>query len=204
MVTRRILAPFLPTLTLAEAEELERQHSHYVLVSDEGSGPELRTVNSQNDARGVTEDWRTALFAGLALIGMTNRAVEGVFNLVYVTRSSACVRRFSALCFLTAATWAYALFRVLNKTPKTPPYDLFILGILHLIHGVLTLGEQWYLSLTLGSLRSSLRFLAPEAVNIGITIMFLAIIMSLPLNLPSSDVDRTKSVSNICIFQHLL
>jgi len=185
-----IKSPFLPTLTLDEAEELQRQFN------------ETNTSPSQSENRTVQKviekapKWRTGLFWFLAFIEVGGWLVVAILKTIHATRlSTSDIRLY--LPFLAAATWVYALVRVIHTPPLTPPFDLFILTIFHLLGRVLTLGGQLYTNQTIGTKLPSKNILVAEGVDLGIITIFLTLIMFLPLNVPSADVDPAKIVSLI-------
>ena len=181
----RIRAPFLPTLTLAEAEEFERH------AAVEPEPPPHPVVDS-------APRWRTALFASLTLLELVAWLFLGVVHAIVRAISATHASLFTSLPFLTALTWLYALFRVLHRPPVTPPFDLFILYILHLLGGVVILGAQLYISATSATPLPPNAVLAAEGVHLGLVLALLALITTLPLNLPSAHVDFDKIVSDRC------
>lgn len=191
-VFARIRAPFLPTLTVSEAEELERQFA--VEDSSEARPFELPPLTTVTAPR-----WRTALFAVLTFVEVGAWLALGIMKAIHAIRHMPTTRSFDLFPFiplLVWITWVYAFARILHRPPMTPPYDLFILFILHLAGGVITLGAQLYSSRAFGSPLPSDKVLAAEAVHLGILTTLLTLIVSLPLNIPSAPVNKETPVSH--------
>lgn len=196
-----IRAPFLPTLTVSEAQELEHQFA----LEDSGEARRSEQLPSSNTA----PRWRSALFVFLALVEFVAWLVVGVVSAIRAIRNVPASRSFHFLPYiplLVSFTWAFALARLLHRPPKTPPYDLFILFILHLAGGVLNLAGQLYTARTSGTPFPSDRVIAAESVHLGILVVLLVLIVSLPLNEPIEPVDEVTVVShdNLIIIRLLL
>lgn len=186
-VLARIRAPFLPSLTVSEAEELERQFA----LEDSSETP--RFEHPATNA--VAPQWRTALFTVLIFIELAAWLVLGVVHVVHATRHASAGDFLQWIPLLISITWAYAFVRLLHRPPVTPPYDIFVLFILHLAGSVLTLGGQLYSSRTLGSPLPSRRVIAAESVHLGILVILLTLIVSLPLNVTTKPLDTKTPVS---------
>jgi hypothetical protein len=188
-VLARIRAPFLPTLTVSEAQELEHQFA----VEDASE----TTPSEQLSTHVAAPRWRTTLFAALALIELTAWLALGITNAIHAIRhapATPLVDFLQWIPLLISITWAYAFARLLHRPPITPPYDLFILFIFHLVGGVVTLGGQLYASRTLGTPLPSDKVIAVESVHLGILVTLLALIVSLPLNVQVKPVDTQTTV----------
>jgi hypothetical protein len=149
------------------------------------------------------------LFAVLTFVELGAWFVVGIMKAIHAVRHIPTTHSFDLLPFiplLVWITWVYAFARILHRPPVTPPYDLFMLFILHLTGGVLTLGGQLYSARTLGSPIPSEKVLTAESVHIGILIALLSLIVSLPLNIPRAPLETEKPVSrsgnNLCMIHY--
>jgi hypothetical protein len=98
---------------------------------------------------------------------------------------------------LVAVSWFYASLKPVMRPSPTPPYDLFIMYLVHAFTALLSVGSATYTRYTYGESVSN-------AYVLGTTIHFiilgglLAIVFSMPLGVPTSQVDKVeigKSIS---------
>jgi len=98
---------------------------------------------------------------------------------------------------LVAISWFYASVKPVMRPPLTPPYDLFILYLVHGFTALLSVGSAIYSWYIYGESVSN-------AYILGTTIHFiilgglLAIVFSMPLGVPTAQVDKEeigKSIS---------
>lgn len=183
----RIRAPFLPTLTVSEAEELERQF----VLEDSTEPPHSEQLLTHPAA----PKWSTVLFAVLAFVELAAWLALGIVHTAHVIRHANSFDLLTWIPFLVSFTWVYAFIRLLHRPPVTPPYDLFVLFILHLTGSVLTLGGQLYSSRTLGTPLPPPLTLTAESVHLGILVILLSLIVALPLNVPAKPLDTQTPVS---------
>ncbi|KZP25984.1 hypothetical protein FIBSPDRAFT_918282 [Athelia psychrophila] len=94
----------------------------------------------------------------------------------------------SALPYVLALPWIYAALRPLLRPPATPPYDLFALFAAHLAMGALLLGGVLYTHYVLDGPPAAPLALAGLAANVASVLVGLAVVMDIPMDVPSSRV----------------
>ena len=92
---------------------------------------------------------------------------------------------------LVAMSWLYASLKPIMRPSSTPPYDLFILYLIHVFTAFLSVGATIYD-----------KYIYEESASyayvLGITIHFvvlgglLAIVFSMPLGVPTTQVDKKE------------
>lgn len=93
--------------------------------------------------------------------------------------------------FLVAISWLYASLKPIMRPSSTPPYDLFILYLVHVSTAFLSVGATIYGKYVYGESTSYVYVL-------GITTHFvvlgglLAIVFSMPLGVPTTQVDKKE------------
>lgn len=95
------------------------------------------------------------------------------------------------LPFALALPWVYATLRPLLRPPTTPPYDLFVLFVAHLVMGALMLGGVLYTEA-----EASVLVLAGLSANIMAVLVCLAVVVNIPMDVPSSSVKTEDIVSS--------
>ncbi|KAF9027408.1 multidrug resistance-associated ABC transporter [Hymenopellis radicata] len=166
---RKATKPFRTFLTLHEAEALD--------IQDEKETLEIPIV---------VPVWRTVVFALLGLVEALCWVGEGSYRAVSTPSDVWGIVR----AFLIAATWLYTVVRPVVSPAATPPYDVFVVYILHLIGGILMLGGALYDAAVFGFPLPHGIILAGLYANPIITIVLLAVVMGMPLDVPSSRVRK--------------
>lgn len=172
---RKLGEPFKTFLTLHEAEALD--------VQDERETVEVSAV---------VPLWRTVVFALLGLVEALGWAGEGSYRIVIASDDVWSIVR----PFLISLTWLYTVVRPVASPTATPPYDVFVLYILHLVGGTLMLGGAIYESTVYGVPLPHGVILVGLYANLLIVVALLAVVMSMPIGVPSSRVKKSDIVSS--------
>jgi hypothetical protein len=91
--------------------------------------------------------------------------------------------------FLVALTWLYAVVRPILRPTATPPYDMLTLHTLQIAGGTLQLGGYIFQHVWGAPLPGTL-VLAGLSVNLAALVGLVAVIMGMPLVLPSDLVKK--------------
>ncbi len=173
-VVRQTTKLFRTFLTLHEAETLD--------IKDEQETLEIPIV---------VPVWRTIVFALLGLMEALCWVGEGSYRALVMYYDVWGIVR----AFLIAATWLYTVVRLVMSPAATPPYDVFVVYIQHLIGAILLLGGTLYDAAVFGLPLPHGVILAGLYVNPIITISLLAVVMGMPIDVPSSRVKVADIVS---------
>ncbi|KAF8518374.1 hypothetical protein BU17DRAFT_90966 [Hysterangium stoloniferum] len=191
----KIRAPFLPTLTLLESEELEK---HFAAEDAQGHDYTASSTAAASQPADKAEQvksplWRTIILAVASAIELVAWLAIGTLNLVKIVHHAPANRPFSFLPwtpFALAFTWLYTLGRIVHRPPVTPPYDVFILTIFHLLGGGFAFADQLYMYGTFGTPLPGRPELIAEGVHMGILVLMVTLIMAMPLNVRRAPVDK--------------
>ncbi|GJJ07978.1 hypothetical protein Clacol_002185 [Clathrus columnatus] len=173
-----LVAPFLPTLTTREAEELD------VRFAQQDASHNRRAPIEPIELNISPPYWRTAFLIVLSCVELTGWLAVAIYNLIQFNQqnNSAPFSFLPWTSYLIAFAWVYVLARILHTPPVTPPYDLFILFSIYFFQGVYHLGYAFFFYSTKEiPLPSNLELLA-QGVNVGILLCLLLVVFSLPLN----------------------
>jgi hypothetical protein len=112
---------------------------------------------------------------------------------IIVSENGKEIQVWSALSpFLIATTWLYASIRPVVRPPATPPYDLFILYLMHLVGAIISFVAIVYDHRISGiPFPGALTLLALAANFIAISTC-LVIALGMPLSIPPLNVDKGK------------
>lgn len=184
---QNVLGPntFRRFLTLHEAEALN--------AASEGAVDVEIVVNAKSPL------WRTLLLCGIALLQSMAWLALASYRLFTEPFHPSLV-----LPYVLAFPWLYATLRPLLKPLSTPPYDLFVLLFVHLFMGMLMLGGALYTHYVLGGPSASPFSLTGLSVNIGAVLVNLAVVVSMPMGVPSSRVKEADIVSLISTDVHVV
>jgi hypothetical protein len=186
---RPIKEPFSPFLTLQEAEALDAAAFAETKVAlGEGGQGEADSVAEHVESRHF---WKSLLLSWFALIetlvwlGIASfTIIQDEGNPVYV-----------ASAFVLALTWLFATMRPIVRPKLTPPYDLFTLYLIYTVFEIVSLGTFAHDHHAYGTpLPSSLIFTA-HILNLCVLFILVAIVLSMPISVPSSRVEKAKIVS---------
>jgi hypothetical protein len=181
-----IKGPLSPFLTLQEAEAL-----------DAASITESKAALGQSDADAVAEHvesrhfWKSLLLSWFALI--ETLVWLGIASFTIIQDNSGPV--YVASPFVLSLTWLFATVRSIVRPKLTPPYDLFTLYLIHTVFELVSLGAFAYSHHVHGTpLPPSLIFTA-HILNLCVLFILVAIVLSMPLSIPSRRVEKAKIVS---------
>lgn len=183
-----LAAPFLPTLTVEEAGELDVQFAQQdASYTGKPPVPVVRLPVSRSW-------WRVALLVTLPGIEFAGWTAVAIYNLVQVIHhtSSSPFAFLPWTPFLVALTWAYAFVRTLHRPPSTPPYDLFILYTFYFFEAICKI---YYAVSTDGAPLPSQSDLLVFGTHFIILSCLLLVIFSLPLNVRRYQVLSTEKVA---------
>ena len=163
-----IKIPFTTFLSLKDAEAYQPgEHSDETAESV----PLWRSLSLSSIALLETVAWTTV--GGYSLI-VTNDPVWKVWT-----------------PFTIAFSWLYASIRPLVRRRHTPPYDLFILYLLHLTSAALNIGAMLY-DRALGRPRPSQFLTATTMLDLAAIIIALGLVLRMPVAQPSTHVDKSE------------
>lgn len=96
--------------------------------------------------------------------------------------------------FVFAATWVYAFIRPMARPTATPPYDLFILFITHLVFDMITFGGALYDHQVVGLPLPSAFIMFARIANLFVVLALLSVVLSMPLAIPDRHVKAEEVV----------
>ena len=135
--------------------------------------------------------WRTFLLCTVALIETLAWIAYGSFRII-ISQKQDDPKAFDTtlvLPFILALPWIYALFRPLLKPPLTPPYDLFVLYLAHLVMGVIMLGAVLFNHLSYDESLPETWGLVGLVGNLALLILGLVLIVSARMAVPPKGVN---------------
>ena len=136
--------------------------------------------------------WRTIALAFVALVQALIWLSAGAYNLVtheFDTWMGVCA-------LLIGSTWVYGVFKPVFWPKPTAHLDLFWLYFVHLVFGVVLLGGIIYEHRTFVHLplQSRIEF-APLIFNVVAIFIELALVSTMPMELPRSSINKEDIVS---------
>lgn len=173
-----VKVPFKSFLTIDEAEALDQK----IAVGDTAFGDE----DSDQKTFASTSLVRTLVLASASLVEALVWLALGCFRLIAISDNVWAGFR----PILVASSWIYAAIRPIASPPKTAPYDLFFLYLLHLFGGILLLGGVFFDG---GSL--SVAPILALVANLAMIVGLLAVVLAMPLAVPSKRVKKDDIVS---------
>ncbi|KDQ49974.1 hypothetical protein JAAARDRAFT_42467 [Jaapia argillacea MUCL 33604] len=167
-----IKSPLTRYITLPEAEALD-------------AGDNVEDVASKTPPVPL---WRTVVLTWIALLETLVWLGIGSYRLIAQPNEHPWYA--VVLPIIVAASWFYAAVKPVVRPSPTPPYDLFILYIIHLVGAILALGHvifehkvQWI------PLPPPL-MLAGMILNLVAAILLVVVVLNMPLAIPSSRVKK--------------
>jgi hypothetical protein len=134
--------------------------------------------------------WRTVVFVFAGLLESLAWLAYGSFLLI-----TGHPRWDAIQLFLVALTWLYTAARPVLRPTATPPYDLLTLYMVHIGGGILRLGGYLFAHNSSGAPLPGTLVLVGLSVNLAILVGLVAVIMGMPLALPSRLVKKENIVS---------
>lgn len=184
-LTRPIKEPFTPFLTLQEAEALDAAAK--AALGEAG----------QDEADSVTEHveskhfWRSLLLSWFALIETLVWLGVASFTILKNERDPVYV----ASPFVLALTWLFAAVRPTVRPKMTPPYDLITLYLIYIAFEMVSLGAFAYNYHAYGTPLPPPLIITAHILNLCVLFILVAIVLSMPLSVPSRRVEKSKIVS---------
>lgn len=179
-IIRRVLdvlkTPFRPFLTLREAEILNTGEKIENVPQDEASAVPL---------------WRTLVLSLIALTETLAWLALGSYHLVIAPEDIWSDLR----PFAIALSWLYATCRPVICPTATPPFDLFAFYFLRVAGDVLSFGGELYDHTVMGDPLPAKWVIAFQVVNLVAGVVLLLVVLSMPLDVPSSRVNPEDIVS---------
>ena len=175
-------APFQPLVTLEEAEALDEVDEMPASHASEAGGPDSQS--------GSVPLWRTVLLSWIALLETLAWLSFGIFRLIEGQNSL----WYALSPIAIAITWLYAVVRPIARPTLTPPYDLFALFLCHWTTSILLLGGLVYNCFA--SKAATLDWLTTAGLGANVTAVtvLLAIVLQMPLSIPSERVRKEEIV----------
>ena len=175
-------------LTLPDAEALDAQAA----TGNASAGEEDALFEATPKAASAVPLWRTLSLSWIALFEALVWFAIGSYSFIQDNAMLNIARP-----FVTALAWLYAAVRPVAKPQATPPFDVFVLTVVHLLVGILTLGGTIFQNRVDGIPLPPLIVLSLYAANLAAILIILTLLLAMPLAIPSSRVDKEKIV---CFF----
>ncbi|KAJ7807829.1 hypothetical protein B0H14DRAFT_3152303 [Mycena olivaceomarginata] len=171
--------PFAQFLSLHDAEGLA--------LADENNVSE-----AELEVENTVPLWRTVVFVFAGLLESLAWLAYGSFLLI-----TGHPRWDAIQLFLVALTWLYTAARPVLRPTATPPYDLLTLYMVHIGGGILRLGGYLFAHNSSGAPLPGTLVLVGLSVNLAILVGLVAVIMGMPLALPSRLVKKENIGSSV-------
>ncbi|KAF9219839.1 P-loop containing nucleoside triphosphate hydrolase protein [Gyrodon lividus] len=173
-----VTTPFHHFMTLREAEALDAA----ALAAEKPVDDTLDTLVVDN----VIPLWRTVSLAFIALVQALLWLAAGAYSLITEKE-----HLWAGVCaLLLGATWVYGACKPVFWPKATAHVDLFALYVVHLVFAVLLLGGTLYDYQILNIPWPSRFQLAGLIVNLVAVLLELAVVSTMPLELPSYGVNK--------------
>lgn len=185
-LVRPVKTLFVPFLTLQEAEALD--------VADAAESRAALGEVVQGEPEAVIEQieprhfWKPLFLSWIALIETLSWLGVASFNVIRDQRDPVYV----ATSFVFALVWLFATLRPILRPKPTPSFDLFVLYLIFFIAEVISLGTFIHNKHAYGTPFPDALTLATHILNLGALLILVAIVLSMPLAIPSRRVDKEK------------
>jgi len=183
---RPVKGQFVPFLTLQEAEALDAAATteSKAAFGDIGQDPHDEQVEPGHLWKSLLLSW-FALVETLVWFGVASfTLIQDGWDSFYVASS-----------FVLALTWLFATVRPILRPISTPPYGLFTLYLIYTVFESVSLGAFAYNHHAHSTPFPPPLVLAAHILNLCILLILVAIVLSMPLAIPSSRVEKAKIVS---------
>ena len=182
-------------LTLQSAEEL-------VFKDKQVATPEISNgTNSPIDSKASSRP-TTFVLASVGIIEVVSHLALGIYRLLsedLVHHQSGLYRAWGP--FVLSLCWVYATVGPIRQPIVTPSYDLFAFYVLFFLGLMAQVVGIFYDAYVAGIFTASLVEVAWTGFHVVCAIIVLVTTLRLPLNIPSSNIDRTQIVSHLVLFQ---
>lgn len=136
--------------------------------------------------------WRTLVFAFIGLLEMIIWLATGAYNSI--------LSRPALNPFLNVFAWSYTVARPIAYPSATVPYDLFCIYSLQLFSEAFQLGGMLFTRDAFGIPLPSTDIVALHAVNLSLVVILLAVVLYMPMAIPSGKVNIKDIVSlGVCV-----
>lgn len=178
-----------PFLTLQEAEALDAAAiaESKAALGEVGQG-ETDAVAEHVESRHF---WKSLLLSWFALIETLVWFGIASFTIIQDERDPV----YLASPFVLAFTWLFATVRPIVRPKLTPPYDLFTLYLIYTVFELVSLGAFAHNHRAYGTPLPPSHILSAHILNLCTLFILVAIVLSMPLSIPSRRVDKAKIVS---------
>jgi hypothetical protein len=186
---RPIKEPLTPFLTLQEAEALHAAATEEskAALGEAGQG-EADAVAEHVEPRHF---WKSLLLSWFALI--ETLVWLGIASFTFIQDERDLV--YVASPFVLALTWLFATVRPIVRPKLTPPYGLFTLYLIYTAFELVSLGAFAYNHRAYGTPLPPSLILMAHILNLCVLFILVAIVLSMPLSIPSRRVEKAKIVS---------
>jgi hypothetical protein len=183
---RPVKGQFVPFLTLQEAEALDAAATaeSKTAFGNDGQDPHDEQVEPGRL-------WKSLLLSWFALVEVLVWFGVASFTLIQDGWTSF----YFASSFVLALTWLFATIRPIIRPISTPPYDIFTLYLIDTGFELVSLGAFAYDHHAHGTPFPPPLTLAAHTLNLCVLSILIAIVLSMPLAIPSSRVEKAKIVS---------
>jgi hypothetical protein len=188
---RPVKGQFVPFLTLQEAEALNAatMAESKATFGDTGQDGASEAVAEPKVEPG--HFWKPLLLSWFALIETLVWFGVASFTLIQDERDPVYV----ASPFVLALTWLFATVRPIVRPIPTPPFDLFTLYLINTVFELVSLGAFAYNHYAHATPFPPPLAVAAHILNLYVLLILVAIVLSMPLAIPSSGVEKAKIVS---------
>jgi hypothetical protein len=182
---RIVKAPFQPYLTLEEAEALDAAAAAGDKVDED------EDAKRTDDAAALVPLWRSVVMSGIGVAQTLVWLGTGSFQLFRESSNTWDGLR----SILVSFSWIYAAVRPVANPKATPHADLFSLYLIHLVSGILLLGGVIYDHDVFGDPLPPTLVVVALSVNVIALFVLLAVVVQVPLAVPSKRVNKKDIVS---------
>ena len=174
-----LCSPFKPYLTLHEAEALD------------GNIDKISSQDDMGDSIETVPIWRTVVFVFVGIMECLSWIAHGSYRLYNDPRDV-----FGGILpFLVAIAWLYTIIRPISHPITTSPFDLFSIYLTLFCVGSLRIGGILFDHNVFGSAWPSAITLVALSANLLALLVLLIAVLSIPLALPSSRINKKDIVS---------
>lgn len=130
--------------------------------------------------------WRTLVFAFIGLVEMILWIAIGAYHAI--------LSQPAHNPFLNVFVWSYTVAVPIICPSATVPYDLFSIYVLELCSEAFQLGGMFFARDAFGIPLPSSHIVVLHAVNLALVILLLAVVLYMPMHVPSGKVNKKEIV----------